>query len=283
MSIFASAILMAASVVPAHIAQDNPIWTTLEAEKVAEIFEDLGEEVEVADDMITWEGEDGTTFSAYFYLPDDDEDSEVTTNMMLQAIKEGDGSWEAANDWNTMSRNGRAYYSEGTAYFEVDVDADGGISRNNVSAIVEQFINDTPSVMEMILSGVPSSEMVRSVDAEMMMDILVEYGIDAEENDEGDLSWEDEDGNVCHLFFYDDNDLMFQVDVANEDPDMDAINEWNWNTRFGRMYYADSDGVVRIEDDLWIGDGIAMSNLEEFVRRYIEDTLPGAIDVASGS
>jgi len=280
-SLVASLGLLSASLTSPVTLQDNPIWTTLDPSDVLEILEEIGVEGELDEDNITWSDEDGTSYRAVFFFPEEDEDSEDYTNLMLQASLEGDGSWEAAQEWNTASRNGRAYYSEGAGYFEVDLDADGGISRENVMAVIEQFVEDAPMVLEQIASGGGGGgemgDMVTSVSTDDLIEMLSEYGIEAEDNN-GDVEWEDEDGNVIRIVMFADNDLMFQAEIEVDDADLEALNMWNLGARYGRAYYDEEGGVVRVEDDLFIGEGTAASNVDEFIRRFIEDTLPGVME-----
>lgn len=279
MSLVASLGLLSASLTAPITLQDNPIWTTFEPSDVLEVVKEIGLEGELDEDNITWSDDDGISYRAVFFFPEEDEDSDDYTNLMLQASVEGDGSWEAAQEWNTASRNGRAYFNEGSAIFEVDLDADGGISRENVIAVIEQFVEDAPMVLEQIVSPAPNrdSGLMTSVTPDDLIEMLSEYGIEAEENN-GDVEWEDEDGNVIRIVMFAENDLMFQAEIEVDDADLEALNTWNLGARYGRAYYDEEGGVVRVEDDFFIGEGTAAGNVHEFIRRFIEDTLPSLME-----
>jgi len=113
------------------------------------------------------------------------------------------------------------------------------------------------------------SDLVDGNDVKAILELARGYGdADIEKQDNGDPKIKGEmDGITYAIYFMNctDNknceDVNFYAGFLDLKPDMDVINAWNRDKRFGKAYL-DSDGDAVVEMDLNLEHGISSDNLD---------------------
>lgn len=124
--------------------------------------------------------------------------------------------------------------------------------------------------------------MVKGYDEDTMKEVLESLKVEATEDDEvGGLvfkhaGWEgkvfayNEDGEILDLGDPNATFCMMQAGKDLEgDPDLEAINQFNWESRWVRAYANDEDKVF-IEMDIELMEGVTQANLKGTARHFID-------------
>ena len=147
-------------------------------------------------------------------------------------------------------------------------------------AVIPSVSHTAPA--EPLSRNVIQNGMVKGYDEDTMVEVLDSLKVEAEEDEEvGGLvfeyaSWEgkvfayNEDGEILDLG---DPDATFCMMQAGKDldgvPDLETINQFNWDSHWVRAYI-DEDGRVFVEMDFELSGGMTQANLKKMAQHFIE-------------
>jgi hypothetical protein len=147
-------------------------------------------------------------------------------------------------------------------------------------AVIPSISHTAPA--EPLSRNVIQNGMVKGYDTDTMIGVLDSIKVEAEEDEEiGGLVFE-HDGWEGKVFAYDKNgeilDLgdedatfcMMQAGKAIDEDDMDlaAINQFNWDSHWVRAYYNDESEMF-IEMDIELSGGMTQANLKKLAQNFI--------------
>jgi hypothetical protein len=148
-------------------------------------------------------------------------------------------------------------------------------------AVIPSISHTAPA--EPLSRNVIQNGMVKNYDTETMMEVLESLKVEAEEDEEiGGLvfehnGWEgkvfgyNEDGEILDLGDEDATFCMMQVGKAIDEDDLDltAINQFNWDSHWVRAYANDEEEVF-LEMDIELSGGMTQANLKKLAQNFIE-------------
>ncbi|MFN3961943.1 MAG: YbjN domain-containing protein [Fimbriimonadaceae bacterium] len=265
-------LLSAALMVASMMAMAQQVITSISTDEVKGHLADMDIEAEINDNRVEWT--DGNTTMAVVVFAEDDNRGK---DVMLQATREGRGSIAAAQEWNLMNRIGHVYYMEGTANYEFDVDLQDGITVGNFKSCISRWIEQSDTALSAVLSGGGSSgggdgDVITDLDMQMVVDALADMGFEATEDEDGDLTFA-KDEIIYNFIRYDEGDFMIQAELTGNTT-VEAINDWNAASRFGRAYLSPEDNSVYVELDINIQGGGTWENVVNHIKRFLKDTVP---------
>ncbi|GAB4130617.1 MAG: hypothetical protein Fur0036_17440 [Fimbriimonadaceae bacterium] len=265
-------LLSAALMVASMMAMAQQVITSISTDEVKGHLADMDIEAEINDNRVEWT--DGNTTMAVVVFAEDDNRGK---DVMLQATREGRGSIAAAQEWNLMNRIGHVYYMEGTANYEFDVDLQDGITVGNFKSCISRWIEQSDTALSAVLSGGGSSgggdgDVITDLDMQMVVDALADMGFEATEDEDGDLTFA-KDEIIYNFIRYDEGDFMIQAELTGNTT-VEAINDWNAASRFGRAYLSPEDNSVYVELDINIQGGGTWENVVNHIKRFLEETVP---------
>lgn len=265
-------LLSAALMVTSMMAMAQQVITSISTDEVKGHLADMDIEAEINDNRVEWT--DGNTTMAVVVFAEDDNRGK---DVMLQATREGRGSIAAAQEWNLMNRIGHVYYMEGTANYEFDVDLQDGITVGNFKSCISRWIEQSDTALSAVLSGGGSSgggdgDVITDLDMQMVVDALADMGFEATEDEDGDLTFA-KDEIIYNFIRYDEGDFMIQAELTGNTT-VEAINDWNAASRFGRAYLSPEDNSVYVELDINIQGGGTWENVVNHIKRFLEETVP---------
>lgn len=264
-------LLSAALVVTSMMAMAQQVITSISTDEVKGHLADMDIEAEINDNRVEWT--DGNTTMAVVVFAEDDNRGK---DVMLQATREGRGSIAAAQEWNLMNRIGHVYYMDGTANYEFDVDLQDGITVGNFKSCISRWMEQSDMALSAVLSGGGSSggdgEVITDLDMEMVVDALADMGFEATEDEDGDLTFA-KDEIIYNFIRFDEGDFMIQAELTGNTT-VEAINDWNAASRFGRAYLSPEDNSVYVELDINIQGGGTWENVVNHITRFLEETVP---------
>ncbi len=265
-------LLSAALMVTSMMAMAQQVITSISTDEVKGHLADMDIEAEINDNRVEWT--DGNTTMAVVVFAEDDNRGK---DVMLQATREGRGSIAAAQEWNLMNRIGHVYYMEGTANYEFDVDLQDGITVGNFKSCISRWIEQSDMALSAVLSGGGSSgggdgDVITDLDMQMVVDALADMGFEATEDEDGDLTFA-KDEIIYNFIRFDEGDFMIQAELTGNTT-VEAINDWNAASRFGRAYLSPEDNSVYVELDINIQGGGTWENVVNHIKRFLKDTVP---------
>lgn len=264
-------LLSAALVVTSMMAMAQQVITSISTDEVKGHLAAMDIEAEINDNRVEWTDGD-TTMAVVVFAEDDNRGKDV----MLQASREGRGSIAAAQEWNLMNRIGHVYYMDGTANYEFDVDLQDGITVGNFKSCISRWMEQSDMALSAVLSGGGSSggdgEVITDLDMEMVVDALADMGFEATEDEDGDLTFA-KDEIIYNFIRFDEGDFMIQAELTGNTT-VEAINDWNAASRFGRAYLSPEDNSVYVELDINIQGGGTWENVVNHITRFLEETVP---------
>ncbi|MFN7577185.1 MAG: YbjN domain-containing protein [Armatimonadota bacterium] len=264
-------LLSAALVVTSMMAMAQQVITSISTDEVKGHLADMDIEAEINDNRVEWT--DGNTTMAVVVFAEDDNRGK---DVMLQAIREGRGSIAAAQEWNLMNRIGHVYYMDGTANYEFDIDLQDGITVGNFKSCISRWMEQSDMALSAVLSGGGSSggdgEVITDLDMEMVVEAFAELGFEATEDEDGDLTFA-KDEIIYNFIRFDEGDFMIQSELTGNTT-IEAINDWNAASRFGRAYLSPEDNSVYVELDINIQGGGTWENVVNQITRFLEETVP---------
>lgn len=265
-------LLSAALMVTSMMAMAQQVITSISTDEVKGHLADMDIEAEINDNRVEWT--DGNTTMAVVVFAEDDNRGK---DVMLQATREGRGSIAAAQEWNLMNRIGHVYYMEGTANYEFDVDLQDGITVGNFKSCISRWIEQSDTALSAVLSGGGSSgggdgDVITDLDMQMVVDALADMGFEATEDEDGDLTFA-KDEIIYNFIRFDEGDFMIQAELTGNTT-VEAINDWNAASRFGRAYLSPEDNSVYVELDINIQGGGTWENVVNHIKRFLEETVP---------
>lgn len=148
-------------------------------------------------------------------------------------------------------------------------------------AVIPSVSHTAPA--EPLSRNVIQNGMVKGYDTDTMVEVLGSLKVEATEDEEvGGLvfehdGWEgkvfayNEDGEILDLGDPDATFCMMQAGKAIDEDDMDlsAINQFNWDSHWVRAYYNDDEKVF-IEMDIELSGGMTQANLKKTAQHFIE-------------
>ena len=264
-------LLSAALVVTSMMAMAQQVITSISTDEVKGHLADMDIEAEINDNRVEWT--DGNTTMAVVVFAEDDNRGK---DVMLQATREGRGSIAAAQEWNLMNRIGHVYYMDGTANYEFDIDLQDGITVGNFKSCISRWMDQSDMALSAVLSGGGSSggdgEVITDLDMEMVVEAFAELGFEATEDEDGDLTFA-KDEIIYNFIRFDEGDFMIQSELTGNTT-IEAINDWNAASRFGRAYLSPEDNSVYVELDIDIQGGGTWENVVNQITRFLEETVP---------
>ena len=264
-------LLSAALVVTSMMAMAQQVITSISTDEVKGHLADMDIEAEINDNRVEWT--DGNTTMAVVVFAEDDNRGK---DVMLQATREGRGSIAAAQEWNLMNRIGHVYYMDGTANYEFDIDLQDGITVGNFKSCISRWMEQSDMALSAVLSGGGSSggdgEVITDLDMEMVVEAFAELGFEATEDEDGDLTFA-KDEIIYNFLRFDEGDFMIQAELTGNTT-VEAINDWNAASRFGRAYLSPEDNSVYVELDINIQGGGTWENVVNQITRFLEETVP---------
>jgi len=264
-------LLSAALVVTSMMAMAQQVITSISTDEVKGHLADMDIEAEINDNRVEWT--DGNTTMAVVVFAEDDNRGK---DVMLQATREGRGSIAAAQEWNLMNRIGHVYYMDGTANYEFDIDLQDGITVGNFKSCISRWMEQSDMALSAVLSGGGSSggdgEVITDLDMEMVVEAFAELGFEATEDEDGDLTFA-KDEIIYNFIRFDEGDFMIQSELTGNTT-IEAINDWNAASRFGRAYLSTEDNSVYVELDINIQGGGTWENVVNQITRFLEETVP---------
>ncbi|MFN7403716.1 MAG: YbjN domain-containing protein [Armatimonadota bacterium] len=264
-------LLSAALVVTSMMAMAQQVITSISTDEVKGHLADMDIEAEINDNRVEWT--DGNTTMAVVVFAEDDNRGK---DVMLQATREGRGSIAAAQEWNLMNRIGHVYYMDGTANYEFDIDLQDGITVGNFKSCISRWMEQSDMALSAVLSGGGSSggdgEVITDLDMEMVVEAFAELGFEATEDEDGDLTFA-KDEIIYNFIRFDEGDFMIQAELTGNTT-VEAINDWNAASRFGRAYLSPEDNSVYVELDINIQGGGTWENVVNQITRFLEETVP---------
>jgi hypothetical protein len=264
-------LLSAALVVTSMMAMAQQVITSISTDEVKGHLADMDIEAEINDNRVEWT--DGNTTMAVVVFAEDDNRGK---DVMLQATREGRGSIAAAQEWNLMNRIGHVYYMDGTANYEFDIDLQDGITVGNFKSCISRWMEQSDMALSAVLSGGGSSggdgEVITDLDMEMVVEAFAELGFEATEDEDGDLTFA-KDEIIYNFLRFDEGDFMIQAELTGNTT-VEAINDWNAASRFGRAYLSPEDNSVYVELDINIQGGGTWENVVNHITRFLEETVP---------
>lgn len=265
-------LLSAALVVTSMMAMAQDVITSISTDEMKGHLADMDIEAEINDNRVEWTDGD-TTMAVVVFAEDDNRGKDV----MLQASREGRGSIAAAQEWNLMNRIGHVYYMDGTANYEFDVDLQDGITVGNFKSCIGRWMAQSDMALSAVLSGGGSSgggdgDVITDLDMQMVVDALADMGFEATEDEDGDLTFA-KDEVIYNFIRFDEGDFMIQAELTGNTT-VEAINDWNAASRFGRAYLSPEDNSVYVELDINIQGGGTWENVVNHITRFLEETVP---------
>lgn len=265
-------LLSAALVVTSMMAMAQDVITSISTDEVKGHLADMDIEAEINDNRVEWTDGD-TTMAVVVFAEDDNRGKDV----MLQASRKGRGSIAAAQEWNLMNRIGHVYYMEGTANYEFDIDLQDGITVGNFRSCIGRWMAQSDMALSAVLSGGGSSgggdgDVITDLDMQMVVDALADMGFEATEDEDGDLTFA-KDEIIYNFIRFDEGDFMIQAELTGNTT-VEAINDWNAASRFGRAYLSPEDNSVYVELDINIQGGGTWENVVNHITRFLEETVP---------
>lgn len=265
-------LLSAALVVTSMMAMAQQVITSISTDEVKGHLAAMDIEAEINDNRVEWT--DGNTTMAVVVFAEDDNRGK---DVMLQASRDGRGSVAAAQEWNLMNRIGHVYYMEGTANYEFDVDLQDGITVANFKSCISRWMAQSDMALSAVLSGGGSSgggdgDVITDLDMQMVVDALADMGFEATEDEDGDLTFA-KDEIIYNFIRFDEGDFMIQAELTGNTT-VEAINDWNAASRFGRAYLSPEDNSVYVELDINIQGGGTWENVVNHITRFLEETVP---------
>jgi hypothetical protein len=264
-------LLSAALMVTSMMAMAQQVITSISTDEVKGHLADMDIEAEINDNRVEWT--DGNTTMAVVVFAEDDNRGK---DVMLQATREGRGSIAAAQEWNLMNRIGHVYYMDGTANYEFDIDLQDGITVGNFKSCISRWMEQSDMALSAVLSGGGSSggdgEVITDLDVEMVVEAFAELGFEATEDEDGDLTFA-KDEIIYNFIRFDEGDFMIQAELTGNTT-IEAINDWNAASRFGRAYLSPEDNSVYVELDINIQGGGTWENVVNQITRFLEETVP---------
>jgi hypothetical protein len=264
-------LLSAALMVTSMMAMAQQVITSISTDEVKGHLADMDIEAEINDNRVEWT--DGNTTMAVVVFAEDDNRGK---DVMLQATREGRGSIAAAQEWNLMNRIGHVYYMDGTANYEFDIDLQDGITVGNFKSCISRWMEQSDMALSAVLSGGGSSggdgEVITYLDMEMVVEAFAELGFEATEDEDGDLTFA-KDEIIYNFIRFDEGDFMIQAELTGNTT-IEAINDWNAASRFGRAYLSPEDNSVYVELDINIQGGGTWENVVNQITRFLEETVP---------
>ena len=265
-------LLSAALVVTSMMAMAQQVITSISTDEVKGHLAAMDIEAEINDNRVEWT--DGNTTRAVVVFAEDDNRGK---DVMLQASRDGRGSVAAAQEWNLMNRIGHVYYMDGTANYEFDVDLQDGITVANVKSCISRWMEQSAMALSAVLSGGGSSgggdgDVITDLDMQMVVDALADMGFEATEDEDGDLTFA-KDEIIYNFIRFDEGDFMIQAELTGNTT-VEAINDWNAASRFGRAYLSPEDNSVYVELDINIQGGGTWENVVNHITRFLEETVP---------
>lgn len=264
-------LLSAALVVTSMMAMAQQVITSISTDEVKGHLADMDIEAEINDNRVEWT--DGNTTMAVVVFAEDDNRGK---DVMLQATREGRGSIAAAQEWNLMNRIGHVYYMDGTANYEFDIDLQDGITVGNFKSCISRWMDQSDMALSAVLSGGGSpggdGEVITDLDMEMVVEAFAELGFEATEDEDGDLTFA-KDEIIYNFIRFDEGDFMIQAELTGNTT-IEAINDWNAASRFGRAYLSPEDNSVYVELDINIQGGGTWENVVNQITRFLEETVP---------
>lgn len=273
-------LLSAALMVTSMMAMAQDVITSISTDEVKGHLADMDIEAEINDNRVEWT--DGNTTMAVVVFAEDDNRGK---DVMLQATREGRGSMAAAQEWNLMNRIGHVYYMDGTANYEFDIDLQDGITVGNFKSCIGRWMAQSEMALDAVLTGGGSSggdgDVITDLDMEMVAEALAELGFEATEDEDGDLTFA-KDEIIYNFFRYDEGDFMIQAELTGNTT-IEAINDWNAASRFGRAYLSPEDNSVYVELDINLQGGGTWDNVVSHLTRFLEETVPDVQSSVFGS
>lgn len=265
-------LLSAALVVTSMTAMAQQVITSISTDEVKGHLAAMDIEAEINDNRVEWTDGD-TTMAVVVFAEDDNRGKDV----MLQASRDGRGSIAAAQEWNLMNRIGHVYYMDGTANYEFDVDLQDGITVGNFKSCIGRWMAQSDMALSAVLSGGGSSgggdgDVITDLDMQMVVDALADMGFEATEDEDGDLTFA-KDEIIYNFIRFDEGDFMIQAELTGNTT-VEAINDWNAASRFGRAYLSPEDNSVYVELDINIQGGGTWENVVNHITRFLEETVP---------
>lgn len=265
-------LLSAALVVTSMMAMAQQVITSISTDEVKGHLAAMDIEAEINDNRVEWT--DGNTTMAVVVFAEDDNRGK---DVMLQASRDGRGSVAAAQEWNLMNRIGHVYYMDGTANYEFDVDLQDGITVANFKSCISRWMEQSDMALSAVLSGGGSSgggdgDVITDLDMQMVVDALADMGFEATEDEDGDLTFA-KDEIIYNFIRFDEGDFMIQAELTGNTT-VEAINDWNAASRFGRAYLSPEDNSVYVELDINIQGGGTWENVVNHITRFLEETVP---------
>lgn len=265
-------LLSAALVVTSMMAMAQQVITSISTDEVKGHLAAMDIEAEINDNRVEWTDGD-TTMAVVVFAEDDNRGKDV----MLQASRDGRGSIAAAQEWNLMNRIGHVYYMDGTANYEFDVDLQDGITVGNFKSCIGRWMAQSDMALSAVLSGGGSSgggdgDVITDLDMQMVVDALADMGFEATEDEDGDLTFA-KDEIIYNFIRFDEGDFMIQAELTGNTT-VEAINDWNAASRFGRAYLSPEDNSVYVELDINIQGGGTWENVVNHITRFLEETVP---------
>ncbi|HAY13776.1 MAG TPA: YbjN domain-containing protein [Fimbriimonadaceae bacterium] len=273
-------LLSAALMVTSMMAMAQDVITSISTDEVKGHLADMDIEAEINDNRVEWT--DGNTTMAVVVFAEDDNRGK---DVMLQATREGRGSMAAAQEWNLMNRIGHVYYMDGTANYEFDIDLQDGITVGNFKSCIGRWMAQSEMALDAVLTGGGSSggdgDVITDLDMEMVAEALAELGFEATEDESGDLTFA-KDEIIYNFIRYDEGDFMIQAELTGNTT-IEAINDWNAASRFGRAYLSPEDNSVYVELDINLQGGGTWDNVVSHLTRFLEETVPDVQSSVFGS
>ncbi len=276
-------LLSAALLVTSVAAMAQQVITSISTDEVKGHLADMDIEAEINDNRVEW-SDGNTTMAVVVFAEDDNRGKDV----MLQATREGRGSIAAAQEWNLMNRIGHVYYMDGSANYEFDIDMQDGITVANFKSCIERWMGQTDMALGAVLTGGGSSgggggdgDEITDLDMEMVKEAFAELGFEAEEDEDGDLTFA-KDEIIYNFIRFDEGDFMIQAELTGNTT-IEAINDWNAASRFGRAYLSPEDNSVYVELDINIQFGGTWDNVVSHLERFLNETVPDVQSSVFGS
>jgi len=265
-------LLTAALLVTSVAAMAQQVITSISTNEVKGHLADMDIEAEINDNRVEWT--DGDTVMAVVVFAEEDNRGK---DVMLQATREGRGSMAAAQEWNLMNRIGHVYYMDGSANYEFDIDLQDGITVGNLKSCIGRWMAQSEMALDAVLTGGGSSgggdgDVITDLDMEMVVEAFAELGFEATEDEDGDLTFA-KDEIIYNFIRFDEGDFMIQAELTGNTT-IEAINDWNAASRFGRAYLSPEDNSVYVELDINIQGGGTWENVVNQITRFLEETVP---------
>ena len=158
----------------------------------------------------------------------------------------------------------------------LDIDLQDGITVGNFKSCISRWMDQSDMALSAVLSGGGSSggdgEVITDLDMEMVVEAFAELGFEATEDEDGDLTFA-KDEIIYNFIRFDEGDFMIQAELTGNTT-IEAINDWNAASRFGRAYLSPEDNSVYVELDIDIQGGGTWENVVNQITRFLEETVP---------